>query len=527
VSTPYDTQSEPAASAPPARQRSLLHWLKSLDPRPAARTVVDLDDPVGSAIKDAEVLMAFAAQSAHVMDEKNLTVLTTSIAQLNAKRRSREEPTADELTRFWIAYDVLGNNMAPLSALSIRSSMRLNAKRFPASLFTATGMNAMFAIIVFLACILLQGFWGAGRELLDKAEALDAQKTELALRIQAADSILQRRESQGQILWNAIERLQPPATQGDSKLGIKTPQPSAVERDELAKLQAELNLAQAEHTEKRILTAELYAELGRLNERSRAVEDVISSWNRQTTTWCNRSLLKILCPIREASETDLKNAKMKEMEKLNSDSDSGLNRLEIAKKEVHRVEEEIKKLKAADKAASAPGQKASEPDSGRPFAGRGGPDSRAPPQSPAEKLADDKLDAMQKVELAEADSLRATLLNVRLTLANIANYLIPMLMGLLGALAFILRALTIQLREHTYVHMSASLSVVRMCLGAVAGVFGTLLAPVSDGTLKGLPPLIIPFVFGYGIEILFSIMDRVVGSFTQADGPKTGDKAHV
>jgi hypothetical protein len=133
--------------------------------------------------------------------------------------------------------------------------------------------------------------------------------------------------------------------------------------------------------------------------------------------------------------------------------------------------------------------------------------------------------ARRAVEVAEADSLRATLLNVRLTLANIANYLIPMLMGLLGALAFILRSLTIHLREHTYVHMSASLSVVRMCLGAVAGVFGTMLAPGSDGALKGLPPLIVPFVFGYGIEILFSIMDRVVGSFTQAEATKTGEKA--
>ena len=52
-----------------------------------------------------------------------------------------------------------------------------------------------------------------------------------------------------------------------------------------------------------------------------------------------------------------------------------------------------------------------------------------------------------------------------------------------------------------------------------------MLAPGTEGALKGLPPLIVPFVFGYGIEILFSIMDRVVGSFTQQDGQKSADRA--
>lgn len=520
MSTPYDTQSEPAASAPPARQRSLLQWLKSLDPRPAARTVVDLDDPVGHAIRDAEVLMAFAAQSAHVMDKENLAALTNAIAQLNSKRRTGQEATADELTRFWIAYDVLGNSMTPLSALSIRSSMRLNAKRFPASLFTATGMNAMFAIIVFLACILLQGFWGAGRELLDKAEALDTQKTNLALRIQATTSVIDRRDAQIMVLFRAMQQLEQPSMERDAKPGAKLPALAESQRKDLAKLEAELSLAEAEQNEKYILLRELSEELGRLNDQSRAVEDVISNWYRQTTLLCDKALLKILCPIREATAEESMIAQEKKVRKQAlsaSAPDGGLNRLERAQNNLAEVEKAAKEAEEAEgNGVASKAKKGTNPSNSF--------------EAPVHQYADREtpLEAAQRaVAFAEADSLRSTLLNVRLTLANIANYLIPMLMGLLGALAFILRSLTIQLREHTYVHMSASLSVVRMCLGAVAGVFGTLLAPVGDGALRGLPPLIIPFVFGYGIEILFSIMDRIVGSFTQADGPKTGASAHA
>lgn len=67
--------------------------------------------------------------------------------------------------------------------------------------------------------------------------------------------------------------------------------------------------------------------------------------------------------------------------------------------------------------------------------------------------------------------------------------------------------------------VSASVSIVRICLGAVAGVFGSLILPASDTGLKSLPPLFVPFVFGYGIEILFSLLDRLVKSFTQGEPP--------
>jgi len=494
---PKEAAAEPRASL----MRGLLPGLHSRHP---ARTVVDLEDRLGGALDDAEVLLAFAAQSRHAMKREGIEALNNAMAALRARRQQRQQPTADELSAFWMAYDALGTSMAPLSALSIRSSMQLNAKRFPASLFTATGINALFAFVVFFACILLQGFWGAGRELLDKAEALDAHKAELELSMQRNEGVLTRRQSQVEEL---NQKLCPPfglcpedgypeepaAPVAKNAPGAK-PQ---LGKDEEAKLRAEKQVAQAESREKEIVLQELYSELQTLNERSHAVEGVIRSWNDQTSSWCESVMLKILCPIRQRTVDEEKRA-----EERQAKSDQA--------KRLNAARARLADLKAEQKAKP-------KPDAMRDSA-YGTRDLQLPVEY---RLSS----AERAVEVAEADVLRATLLNVRLTLANIANYLIPMLMGLLGALAFILRSLTIQLREHTYVHMSASLSVVRMCLGAVAGVFGTMLAPGTEGALKGLPPLIVPFVFGYGIEILFSIMDRVVGSFTQQDGQKSADRA--
>jgi hypothetical protein len=133
------------------------------------------------------------------------------------------------------------------------------------------------------------------------------------------------------------------------------------------------------------------------------------------------------------------------------------------------------------------------------------------------KLSDIVNEKKQEFINAESSSQRKRAHEVRIILGNLASYIIPLAMGLLGALAFILQTFTSQLKEYSYEPIAVSGSVVRLCLGAIAGVFGGLAGPGSDAVLKGLPPLFIPFVFGYGIEILFSILNRIIQTFTQQD----------
>lgn len=110
---------------------------------------------------------------------------------------------------------------------------------------------------------------------------------------------------------------------------------------------------------------------------------------------------------------------------------------------------------------------------------------------------------------------------VRIILGTLSTYIIPAAMGLLGALAFLLQSMATQLREYTDTPVSVSSTFMRVCLGAIAGVFGGLAGTGAEATtFKGVPALFIPFVFGYGIEILFSLLDRVVQTFTQPDSSK-------
>ena len=94
---------------------------------------------------------------------------------------------------------------------------------------------------------------------------------------------------------------------------------------------------------------------------------------------------------------------------------------------------------------------------------------------------------------------------------------IPMLMGLLGASTYMLRLLVLQLKTSTFTPRFPSLSLVRLVLGMIVGVLGGSLLPViGEGGIKALPPLAMPFVFGYAIEVLFAGLDKLVSSFTPA-----------
>jgi hypothetical protein len=106
-------------------------------------------------------------------------------------------------------------------------------------------------------------------------------------------------------------------------------------------------------------------------------------------------------------------------------------------------------------------------------------------------------------------------LRVHLLLQSLGTYLIPMLFGLLGTISFMLRRLIQQISDYTYLGSPVSLNLMRCGLGMIGGVVGTLVMGTNDsGPLKSLPPLALPFVFGYGVEIVFAGLDRVVSSFT-------------
>jgi hypothetical protein len=121
----------------------------------------------------------------------------------------------------------------------------------------------------------------------------------------------------------------------------------------------------------------------------------------------------------------------------------------------------------------------------------------------------------------------------RTVASRLSDVYLPLMLGWLGAHAFVLRRMSKDIMARSLARGSGFNHVARIGLGALAGLastwlltpeyFGTLLtAPEAapGGQFKKLPVWGLAFVAGYGIELVFALMDRILGAFTNREsGP--------
>jgi hypothetical protein len=101
----------------------------------------------------------------------------------------------------------------------------------------------------------------------------------------------------------------------------------------------------------------------------------------------------------------------------------------------------------------------------------------------------------------------------------ISLYVLPLLYGLLGAYAFVLRTLNEDIKTMVYSSDSDIKYVLRIHLGALAGLAVGLFFVPEDTTTAVLPislsPLALAFLAGYSVEFFFSAMDRFITGLAQ------------
>jgi hypothetical protein len=107
----------------------------------------------------------------------------------------------------------------------------------------------------------------------------------------------------------------------------------------------------------------------------------------------------------------------------------------------------------------------------------------------------------------------------QIILPALLKYVLPILYGALGASAYIVRALTAEIRDTTYTVGSGIRYQLRFYLGAVAGLaiawFTSDPRPLeNNGIMESLSPLALAFLAGYSVELLFSLLDRLVTAFS-------------
>lgn len=122
-------------------------------------------------------------------------------------------------------------------------------------------------------------------------------------------------------------------------------------------------------------------------------------------------------------------------------------------------------------------------------------------------------DEQLKVEVA--------LLNSQSLLAVIGQYFLPLLYGILGSLAYILRTLSTEIQNVTFTRGSEIRYSLRWPLGMLGGItVGLFFAPENFSGLAVITPLGLAFLAGYGVELLFTALDKIVQAFIGANSPQ-------
>lgn len=125
---------------------------------------------------------------------------------------------------------------------------------------------------------------------------------------------------------------------------------------------------------------------------------------------------------------------------------------------------------------------------------------------------------------SEGVALSTQLIAAESVLKMLQSYILPLIYGLLGAFIFVLRSLLNQVRTLTF---TASREVgyrLRLTLGCLAGMITGWLMKPEMGEMA-LSPMAMAFLAGYSIEVLFTLLDRLIDQIRQ-NQPASTAKRH-
>lgn len=104
--------------------------------------------------------------------------------------------------------------------------------------------------------------------------------------------------------------------------------------------------------------------------------------------------------------------------------------------------------------------------------------------------------------------------SARTTLDRLNRIVLPLLFGLLGSYSYLLRNISQEIRAQQFAPHSSLHHIARLSLGALAGIASTwLLTPQQVGLSSSMPIWTLAFVAGYGTELVFAFMDRIISAF--------------
>lgn len=437
----------------------VLDFLRT--PEPATPEATSHAERLEHATRDAHILLKFAVEGHKSISPKVIDDLVDTADKVQAQLALAKavpaaplEPAVEKA--FWNAYEALGEAVAPVTARSIAASNKQLAR-----LINVTFPYALLALVIFGLVVFFQWRWFDGTTLRKNLVTIeeDIGKRDEAVRKKTFEvtQIRQRQE-------RATARVDPacePDVPGAKPVRPGTPMAEACKTVTL----------QIQSTEDQLIVMEedlvpLKRDLERAQVLREPRVDLLAEWS---TRW------KLLYPLPEESTSAEDMAK----------------RLETVRSEIAAEEKrQSENLKPALLTRINDARKLR--------------DLRQQEAKLVRNLYDTKVEHLkhrvsQRIDLLE-------------------KYVFPILLGALGSLIYILRSQIAAIHNRTYTSHFVSLSLVRISLGTIAGLLGTLVLPPDALASTDVLPLAVPLLLGYSVEILFSAMDRVVTAFTNGQG---------
>ena len=133
------------------------------------------------------------------------------------------------------------------------------------------------------------------------------------------------------------------------------------------------------------------------------------------------------------------------------------------------------------------------------------------------KLFVDPMDPMDPYGVKYDEGATMQLQTAPISLQIMSLYLLPILYGLVGACAYILRTISREIKARTFTSALKIRLQLRMVLGALAGFsIAWFVGGENETSIVGnVAPLALAFLAGYSVELLFSAMDTLVEAFTR------------
>lgn len=147
-------------------------------------------------------------------------------------------------------------------------------------------------------------------------------------------------------------------------------------------------------------------------------------------------------------------------------------------------------------------------------------DEPSPAAKPAAEPAAPKATLRQRFEDASRALTAARLMALQvqekasLIVGTLASFVLPLLFGTIGALAYVIRTISDQIKRSSFAQSSPIRHQMRVALGALAGVVIGLFNTGLTSQVN-LSPLALAFLAGYGVEAVFSLFDALVDKFKQ------------